>query len=38
MNRRRLDTPCLLLDWIIQRGHQILAVRVSRAGKRYEVR
>ena len=37
MNSHRLSTPYTLLDWVIQRGRHLLAVRVSRAGELYEI-
>jgi hypothetical protein len=37
MNRRSLDSSHQMLDWVLQRGQQSLAVQVCRAGKRYQV-
>lgn len=38
MKRQRFDTPYQLLDWVLQRGRQRLAVQVCRAGENYQVR
>jgi hypothetical protein len=37
MNRRPFDTRYPLLNWVLQQGQETLAVRVSQAGKRYQV-
>ena len=37
MNRQRFETRYPLLNWVLKRGQQILAVRVSQTGKRYQV-
>ena len=34
---RRFATSQQLLNWVLQRGQQSLAVQLSRAGKRYKV-
>jgi hypothetical protein len=38
MTSQRLNPSHHLLNWILQRGQQSLAVQLSRAGKGYKVR
>jgi hypothetical protein len=37
MNGQSLAMPHQLLNWILQRGSQMLAVRLFRLGERYQV-
>jgi hypothetical protein len=37
MKTKRFNAPHPLLDWVLQRGRDILALQVRRLGERYEV-
>ena len=33
----RIDSPRLLLDWVMRKGREVLRVQLERAGNRYQV-